>query len=169
MNTLRPTARERAISCKTLICFLQSLMHERVTIELKDDCRVTGRLTHVDAYMNCNLETVLIQTPVSYLSEEMVEKHVPDYFVKGTRIRYVHFEDGIEPMARMEQRLKESGREYETRIENAKNSKRPKDRYRDPRRRSPIASTPSSQTWSGKESGARPASSSSRSQFQPQS
>lgn len=153
-NMFRPPAQERAISCKTLICFLQSLVDERVTIELKDDCRVTGRLVHVDAYMNCTMTNVLIQTPLTYLSDEYEKKKVPDYFVNGTRIRYVDFGDGIEPMERIENQLKENRRENESRIENAKQSKRPKNRYQDPRRRSSPASSQSSQS-SNRSAGSR--------------
>ena len=133
----RPTARERAISCKTLICFLQSLVGHDVTIEQKDDVTVTGRLLHVDAQMNCQMtDGVRVRTPKFYLSEEFEEKRVPEYFVNGTKIRYVLFDEEIEPISRMEDQLGQHRREQEHRKHAGKSDRgKGRSRYQDPRTR----------------------------------
>lgn len=40
--------RERALSMKTLLCFLQGLEGSKTTVNFRDESSVTGRLDRVD-------------------------------------------------------------------------------------------------------------------------
>ena len=126
---LRPPARERAIACKTLVSFLQSLEGERVTIEARDDSRITGHLLHVDAFMNCNLTDVLIRRPIAYdLSFEdstCVQERLDHLFVKGTRIRYVTFDETIRPIERIQGILDQGRQASQARATASRRSSQP--------------------------------------------
>jgi small nuclear ribonucleoprotein (snRNP)-like protein len=116
-GNFRAPAHERAITCKTLICFLQSLVGEVVTIEQRNDDRITGRLKHVDAFMNCQLHGgVVVKRPVGYLSEEYESYEVNEYLVNGTKVRYVTFGEEIgDPITRMEGQLSQHQKDQESR------------------------------------------------------
>lgn len=93
MNPFIQPRRETAIICKTLIVFLESLVGEQVKIELKDDSIVSGRLTLVDAFMNCTLSEASLSKPVKSLSGQYTKQGPFDsFFVKGTKIRYVNYD-----------------------------------------------------------------------------
>lgn len=87
------TARDRALSAKTLVCFLQSLTGEKVVVELKDDYQIIGTIRQVDAYMNVEMVGVTIRKPID-LKSEMYEDTSADYIlIKGPRVRYVSVPD----------------------------------------------------------------------------
>lgn len=134
MNTSiseRTTAKDRAISCKTLVCFLQSLVGQIVVIELKNDSLIKGKLIQVDAYMNCTLgasqpdcsesfnssksssncsNSVEVSTPVTLLSDKYTVTNYESFFVKGTRIRYVEVPGNVDPIAAIKGQLSEHRR-----------------------------------------------------------
>ena len=92
----RQQAREIAIKCKTLICFLESLVGQEIVIELKDDTRVTGTLILVDAFMNCTLTEVKVEKEKKILSGDFkVIGKYETFLVKGTRIRFVQYPDQV--------------------------------------------------------------------------
>lgn len=89
------TRKERALSCKSLICYLESLIGKIVTIELRNDSLVKGRLSSVDAYMNSLVDSyqevdggkkrpVEVSTPTSILSTEYDVTCLDSIFIKGT-------------------------------------------------------------------------------------
>jgi small nuclear ribonucleoprotein (snRNP)-like protein len=115
-------SRETAITCKTLICFLESLVEQKVVIELKDDTRVFGTLMEVDAFMNCTLSGVTVMKEKKILSGDFQVHHTYDsLFIKGTRIRIVEYPDEVEDEIRAIQGVLNNYRqEAENRIRNSK-------------------------------------------------
>lgn len=111
-------ARERAVSCKTLICFLQSLVDEVCDLELKNDLQLTGRIVSVDCGMNVELEDVTLRRPKTIsLKAYTVEQY--DYlYLKGEKIRYVQFSDQIDVRRNIESKLNEYHRKGRQVIQN---------------------------------------------------
>ncbi|RWS07598.1 U7 snRNA-associated Sm-like protein LSm10 [Dinothrombium tinctorium] len=95
------TPRERALSAKTLICFLQSLIDTRTTIELRDDSQIEGVIKSVDSFMNIELNDVCIRRPLKSSREELC-----DYlFVNGTKIRYVSIPDEVDALKAIDKQI----------------------------------------------------------------
>lgn len=91
--------RERAQSAKTLICFLQSLIGETATIELRNDSKLTGLILNVDAFMNVEMKNVKLSTNKESQTFDY-------YFVKGSRVRYVYFNEQIDVISNINEQLK---------------------------------------------------------------
>lgn len=88
------TAKDRALSAKTLVCFLQSLIGERAIVELKDDHQIVGTIRQVDSYMNVEMVNVTMRRPTD-LKNGIYEDTFNDYImIKGPRIRFVSPSDG---------------------------------------------------------------------------
>lgn|ERR1712029_821165 len=97
--------KETAISCKSLICFLQSLISENCDFELKNDLQLTGKLINVDSNMNVELRDVTLKRATNILLNDFtIEKY--DYlFLKGEKIRYVQFSDRIDVKQNIKNKL----------------------------------------------------------------
>lgn len=113
----KTSSRERALSARTLICLLQTLIDEQACIELRDDCTVDGTVVNVDAFMNVELRDVILKKPRHVLSDEFDEQTFDYFFVKGTRVRYVHLPDHIDPIKAIERKVREFRRHREARAE----------------------------------------------------
>ena len=109
------TAKERAIACKTLICFLQSLIDEVCDLELKNDLQVNGKLLNVDSNMNVELKDVKLRRPTSLSLDEFTIEYYDYMFLKGEKIRYVQFNDEIDVKQNIDAKLDE----YHGRTRNA--------------------------------------------------
>ena len=115
------TAREKAISCKTLICFLESLVGQRISIELKDDSSLFGLLTSVDIHMNCHLVHVTLIKPQSiFVSKKVTKQHFQDFFLKGNRIRFVEIPDSVDPVKNIQEQLDQNRQEAKNRLINTR-------------------------------------------------
>lgn len=118
----RQQSKETAITCKTLICFLESLIDQKVVIELKDDSRVSGLLVLVDAFMNCTLSDATVQKERKILSGDyQTIGTFETFFVKGTRIRHVEYPDDFgDEITAIEGVLSGYREEAENRIRNSR-------------------------------------------------
>ena len=101
------TPKEKAVSCKTLLCFLQSLAGERCDFELKNDLQLTGKLIAVDSGMNVELANVVMRRPASVRLDDFTIERYDYLYLKGEKIRYVQFSDQIDVGQRIEKRLDE--------------------------------------------------------------
>lgn len=101
------TPQEKAVSAKTLICFLQSLAGERCDLELKNDLQLTGRVIAVDSGMNVELEAVVMRRPANVRLDEFTVEHYDYLYLKGEKIRYVQFSDEIDVGQRIDRKLDE--------------------------------------------------------------
>ncbi|XP_015787597.1 U7 snRNA-associated Sm-like protein LSm10 [Tetranychus urticae] len=97
------SSRDRAISVKTLICFLQTLIGQKTWIELKNDFILVGTVKQVDACMNIELSEVLVKKPVNLVNSDYNQSNLDYMFVKGTRIRYVSVPDEIDVIENINQ------------------------------------------------------------------
>lgn len=120
------SSREKALVAKSLICLLESLQSKVTVIELRDDCLVHGVIRSVDSFMNVELSEVTLKRPVSILSDTYKEIKFDYFFVKGTRIRYVHIPDEVDPIEAIEEQLKKFGVVYEQRVANLRKEQRPR-------------------------------------------
>ena len=95
--------RERAQSAKTLICLLQSLQGMKTKIELRNDHYLIGTIKSVDGYMNIEVENAKMYS----LNEDEGEQigQFEYFFIKGTRIRYVHIPDQVDVIKNIEKQL----------------------------------------------------------------
>ena len=66
----------------------QNLVEQRaqVTVELKNDVAITGRLQSVDQYLNVKLADVSIENPEKY--PHLVS--LKNCFIRGSVVRYIH-------------------------------------------------------------------------------
>lgn len=117
------TQREKAQSAKTLICLLQSLVNKETSVELRDDSIIEGTVQSVDGFMNVELTSAVLKTPTSLLSGTYVETKCDYFFVKGTRIRYVHIPDDVDPIAAIQGQLKLIRSSFEYRFDAARQGK----------------------------------------------
>eukprot|EP00736_Rhodelphis_marinus_P006712 Rmarinus@m.15825 len=81
---------------KTLRLFVESLVAQRVDIELTDGTRVTGMLQEVIQTMDLVLEDVTWTTP------EGLEYDVPFCYVRGRQVMYVHVARTIDPASQLQ-------------------------------------------------------------------
>lgn len=156
IESARTTSKERAISCKTLVSFIQSLVNQIVEIELKNDTIVKGYLVQVDAYMNCTLQStdivqqeqphcsssksdsgisevrcqkVEVSTPINFMSSEYKVTNYDHFFIKGTRIRYVEVPQDIDPIESIKQQISEHRRIIRSRAAGQGQPKTKKTKY----------------------------------------
>ncbi|CAM1328644.1 LSM10 (predicted) [Pycnogonum litorale] len=93
--------RERALSCKTLVCLLQSIQGMRTTVELRNESSIEGVISKVDGYMNIEM------TDATFITASKLESYNFEYFfVQGKKIRYVHIPDEVDMVKSMEEQLK---------------------------------------------------------------
>ena len=112
-------SQEKAVACKTLICFLQSLTGERCDFELKNDLQLTGKVIGVDSGMNVELESVLMRKPASVRLDEFTVEQYDYLYLKGEKIRYVQFSDQIDVEQKIESKLDEYRRKRQQITANA--------------------------------------------------
>ena len=129
------TAKEKAVICKTLLCFLQSLTGDRCEIELKNDLQLTGKVLGVDSGMNVELENVVMRRPTSLRLNAFTVEHYDYLYLKGEKIRYVQFSDRIDVGRQIESKLDDYRRKRQHITENAvhqykANKERREDRMR---------------------------------------
>lgn len=67
-----------------LFSFLKTLVGQTVTVELKNDVKVTGTLKSVDQYHNLRLEDLEVDARYPHL------RAVSNLFIRGSVVRYVH-------------------------------------------------------------------------------
>ena len=93
--------KERAKSAKTLICFLQSMIGHKTRIDLRNDSHLIGVIESVDSFMNIELNKCDLKSDDNQLIQSF------DYFfIKGSRIRFVHIPDDIDIIENIENQIK---------------------------------------------------------------
>lgn len=66
--------------------FFKTLIDQPVTVELKNDIKVTGTLKSVDQYLNIKLDDISVQEELRYPHLSAVK----NVFIRGSVVRYVH-------------------------------------------------------------------------------
>lgn len=66
--------------------FFKTLIDQQVTVELKNDIKITGTLKSVDQYLNIKLEDISVQDDLKYPHLSAVK----NVFIRGSVVRYVH-------------------------------------------------------------------------------
>lgn len=66
--------------------FFKTLIDQEVTVELKNDIKITGTLKSVDQYLNIKLEGVSVHEELRYPHLSAVR----NVFIRGSVVRYVH-------------------------------------------------------------------------------
>lgn len=92
----------------------QKLVESRadVTVELKNDLQISGKLQSVDQYLNVKLSDVRIENPQKY--PHLVS--LKNCFVRGSVVRYIHMNKGavdveqLETSCRKEAKTERGGR-----------------------------------------------------------
>jgi small nuclear ribonucleoprotein (snRNP)-like protein len=97
-------AKKQDDSMLTLNTMLRSMIGAQLTIDLRDDTSLCGRLEEADAYMNLSLSDVAITPPV-------MRRGAPPGFrstlyVKGCSIRFVHLPAELDAAALIRERFK---------------------------------------------------------------
>jgi len=113
MATSSATAREKAKIQNSLICLIQSLCGEIVTVELRNESYVTGVLDHVDMWMNLTMSNV----DFTYTNGSVAT--FDNFYVKGQNVRYIPIPSHIDMVKAVESQLKGyQGRTKSKRTEN---------------------------------------------------
>lgn len=92
----------------------QKLVESRaeVTVELKNDLQISGKLQSVDQYLNVKLSDVRIENPQKY--PHLVS--LKNCFVRGSVVRYIHMNkaavdvEQLETSCRKEAKTERGGR-----------------------------------------------------------
>lgn len=92
--------KERAKSAKTLICFLQSMVGHQTRVDVRDDTHLVGVIQSVDSYMNIELKDCRL-----FSEDNQPVQEFEYFFLKGSRVRYVHIPDDIDIIANIESQL----------------------------------------------------------------
>ena len=77
---------------KSAVCLLAALQGQYVTVELKNDSEVYGKIDLVDSRMNIEMSDVKLKLSSSSLSSE----NYNSYALNGNLIRYVHIPRSID-------------------------------------------------------------------------
>lgn len=93
-------ARESYYIKNTLICLLKAVEGKVTTVELRNENSVTGKIDHVDGYMNISMSNVC------YKSYRGIMTNFDSFFVQGVNVRFVHIPDEIDMRKSMERYLK---------------------------------------------------------------
>ncbi|KAK3083844.1 hypothetical protein FSP39_003977 [Pinctada imbricata] len=91
--------REKYLEKNTLICLLKALEGKETVIELRNENAVTGKIEHVDGFMNVSMSNVIFET------YKGISREFESFFVQGQHIRYVHIPDEIDIRKAMEAQL----------------------------------------------------------------
>lgn len=66
--------------------FFKTLIDQPVTVELKNDIKITGTLKSVDQYLNIKLDDISVHEEIKYPHLSAVK----NVFIRGSVVRYVH-------------------------------------------------------------------------------
>lgn len=66
--------------------FFKTLIDHPITVELKNDIKITGTLKSVDQYLNIKLDDISVQEELKYPHLSAVK----NVFIRGSVVRYVH-------------------------------------------------------------------------------
>lgn len=66
--------------------FFKTLIDQSVTVELKNDIKITGTLKSVDQYLNIKLDDISVHEEIKYPHLSAVK----NVFIRGSVVRYVH-------------------------------------------------------------------------------
>lgn len=66
--------------------FFKTLIDQQVTVELKNDIKITGTLKSVDQYLNIKLDDISVHEELKYPHLSAVK----NVFIRGSVVRYVH-------------------------------------------------------------------------------
>lgn len=66
--------------------FFKTLIDQQVTVELKNDIKITGVLKSVDQYLNIKLDDIGVHEEIKYPHLSAVK----NVFIRGSVVRYVH-------------------------------------------------------------------------------
>lgn len=66
--------------------FFKTLIDQTVTVELKNDIKITGTLKSVDQYLNIKLDDISVHEELNYPHLSAVK----NVFIRGSVVRYVH-------------------------------------------------------------------------------
>ncbi|XP_004347925.2 hypothetical protein CAOG_04100 [Capsaspora owczarzaki ATCC 30864] len=94
---------------KSLVCLLQALHGQRVSIELHRDMLATGDVDEVDVHMNVLLYNVVLER-LGHGAEQTRASHFDTFFVQAKHIRYVHLPDEFDAIQALNYRLAEVDR-----------------------------------------------------------
>ena len=92
---LERAADEALLSLNTL---LQALAGAALTVELRNDRVVSGKLEEADAYMNLSLSNVEVRDGDS-------SERLPAFYIKGQSIRYVHLPADVDAAGLLRSRV----------------------------------------------------------------
>lgn len=83
----------------SLCALLHALQGRKLIFELRNDVKVSGKLTHCDEYMNLIIDDAVWQ-PV-----QGPAKPYPFLFVKGRNLRMVHLPSNLDPAALLDKHI----------------------------------------------------------------
>ncbi|KAK1250260.1 hypothetical protein MKX08_010263 [Trichoderma sp. CBMAI-0020] len=66
--------------------FFKTLIDQEVTVELKNDIQLKGKLKSVDQYLNIKLDDIQVVEELKYPHLSSVK----NVFIRGSVVRYVH-------------------------------------------------------------------------------
>ncbi|CAH0699037.1 unnamed protein product [Spodoptera exigua] len=78
------TAKEKFKFHNTLLCLVQAMQGKNITVDLRNDSCICGRVASVDGFMNITFGNAV------YCDPQGNEYQFDDLFLQGRNIRYVH-------------------------------------------------------------------------------
>lgn len=86
LQVIHPGYEPHSLTDQKLQSFFKTLIDQSVTVELKNDIKVTGTLKSVDQYLNIKLDDISVHEELRYPHLSAVK----NVFIRGSVVRYVH-------------------------------------------------------------------------------
>ncbi|KAJ0181188.1 hypothetical protein K1T71_003273 [Dendrolimus kikuchii] len=83
------TSKERFFYHNTLLCLVNSLQGQKITLDVRNDAYVCGEVDSVDGFMNITFKNAV------YCDSQGNEFAFDNLYIQGRNIRYVHIPDNI--------------------------------------------------------------------------
>lgn len=104
------TAREKAITCNTLIGILKACEGKTVQIDLRNELNIYGKVESVEYNMNLSMSNAYLTIPFSLndfkaSSDKPKPKFYKQITIRGRNIRFVHIPDDIDMIEALQKEI----------------------------------------------------------------
>ncbi|CAG5018072.1 unnamed protein product [Parnassius apollo] len=114
------TSKEKFYYHNTLLCLVQSLQEQNITVDLRNDAYVCGTVVSVDGFMNISFSHAV------YCDTHGNEFSFENLFVQSRNIRYVHVPENISILGNIKEAVKKDIKKKSSETPTEKKSRKAK-------------------------------------------
>ncbi|CAK1599812.1 unnamed protein product [Parnassius mnemosyne] len=119
-NRFIGTSKEKFFYHNTLLCLVQSLQGQNITVDLRNDSYVCGTVVSVDGFMNISFSHAV------YCDTKGNEFSFENLFVQARNIRYVHIPENISILGNIKEAVKKDFKKKSFETSSVKKSRKAK-------------------------------------------